>query len=122
VKKTERHASRRLSDHLTFEGQKQKVHSLVNQVGGMRENCSFRGGRRRALQWAPPPTRHAAPSGLDASQTAVEITKNTAAVSLGNFTPMFPRINFDTQGREKMRVTRMKRAHPFGQKNLALPS
>src|ERR1700675_407408 len=27
---------------------------------GMRENCTFRlsGGRRRALQWAPPPTRH----------------------------------------------------------------
>src|SRR6202521_2273700 len=26
----------------------------------MRENCTFRlsGGRRRALQWAPPPTRH----------------------------------------------------------------
>jgi hypothetical protein len=33
VKKPERHASRRLSDYLTFEGQKQKVHSLVNQVG-----------------------------------------------------------------------------------------
>src|SRR5215475_13788059 len=26
----------------------------------MRENCTFRlcGGRRQALQWAPPPTRH----------------------------------------------------------------
>ena len=78
--KPERHASRRLSDHLTFEGQKQKVHSLVDTVGqpcltdpfspdlaraihesGMRENCTFRlsGGRRRALQWAPPPTRRA---------------------------------------------------------------
>src|ERR1019366_5772219 len=80
------------SDHLTFEGQKQKVHSLVEKVysrknltlawervranrgaggyllsgsreaiheSGMRENCTFRlsGGRRRALQWAPPPTR-----------------------------------------------------------------
>ena len=33
MKKPERHASRRLSDYLTFEGQKQKVHSLVNQVG-----------------------------------------------------------------------------------------
>jgi hypothetical protein len=89
----------------------------------MRENCTFRlsGGRRRALQWAPPPTRHAAPSGLDASQTAVEIAKNTAAVSLGERTPMFPRINFDTQGREKMRVTRMKRAHPFGQEILHCP-
>ena len=28
--KPERHASRRLSDHLTFEGQKQKVRSLVD--------------------------------------------------------------------------------------------
>src|SRR4029077_12767658 len=73
--KPERHASRRLSDHLTFEGQKLKVHSLVDKVmshrsllsglreaiheSGMRENCTFRlsGGRRRALQWAPPPTR-----------------------------------------------------------------
>src|ERR1700737_5475550 len=28
----------------------------------MRENCTFRlsGGRGRALQWAPPPTRHSA--------------------------------------------------------------
>jgi retron-type reverse transcriptase len=125
--KPERHASRKLSDHLTFEGQKQKVHSLVDKVYSrknltlawervranqgasgadrvtigdfeaaldenlerlhrelrdetyqpqavrrleipkrgspgktrMRENCTFRlsGGRRRALQWAPPPTR-----------------------------------------------------------------
>ena len=31
--KPERHASRRLSDHLTFEGQKQKVHSLVDTAG-----------------------------------------------------------------------------------------
>jgi hypothetical protein len=30
--KPERHASRRLSDHLAFEGQKQKVHSLVDKV------------------------------------------------------------------------------------------
>jgi hypothetical protein len=30
--KPERHASRRLPDHLTFEGQKQKVHSLVDKV------------------------------------------------------------------------------------------
>ena len=30
--KPERHASRRLSDHLTFEGLKQKVHSLVDTV------------------------------------------------------------------------------------------
>ena len=80
--KPERRASRRLSDHLTFEGQKQKVRSPVDKVysrewfasshysfssesreaiheSGMRENCTFRlsGGRRRALQWAPPPTR-----------------------------------------------------------------
>ena len=30
--KPERHVPRRLSDHLTFEGQKQKVHSLVDTV------------------------------------------------------------------------------------------
>ena len=30
--KRERRASRRLSDHLTFEGQKQKVRSLVDKV------------------------------------------------------------------------------------------
>src|SRR6202035_3391791 len=30
--KPERHASRRLSDHLTFESQKKKVHSLVDKV------------------------------------------------------------------------------------------
>jgi hypothetical protein len=30
--KPERRASRRLSDHLTFEGQKQKVRSLVGKV------------------------------------------------------------------------------------------
>jgi hypothetical protein len=30
--KPKRRASRRLSDHLTFEGQKQKVRSLVGEV------------------------------------------------------------------------------------------
>ena len=30
--KPERHASRRLSDHLVLEGRKQKVHSLVDKV------------------------------------------------------------------------------------------
>lgn len=30
--KPERHASRRLSDHLVLEDQKQKVHSLVDKV------------------------------------------------------------------------------------------
>ena len=38
--KPERHASRRLSDHLTFEGQKQKVHSLVDKVYS-RENLQL---------------------------------------------------------------------------------
>ena len=38
--KPERHASRRLSDHLTFEGQKQKVHSLVDKVYS-RENLKL---------------------------------------------------------------------------------
>src|ERR1700751_6361149 len=42
--KPERHASRRLSDHLTFEGQKQKVHSLVDKVYS-RENLK--------LAWEP---------------------------------------------------------------------
>ena len=79
--KPERHASRRLSDHLTFEGLKQKVHSLVDKVtlvlpillsglretiheSGMRENCTFRlsGGRRRALQWAPVCTENLNPT------------------------------------------------------------
>jgi hypothetical protein len=31
-KKPERHATRRLSDHLMLEGQTQKVHSLVDKV------------------------------------------------------------------------------------------
>ena len=31
--KPERHAPRRLSDHLGLEGLKQKVHSLVDKVG-----------------------------------------------------------------------------------------
>src|SRR6266566_4680085 len=68
--KPERHASRRLSDHLAFEGQKQKDHSLVDQVGqprltdpfspdlaaihesGMRENCTFRTQSREAVTQA----------------------------------------------------------------------
>src|SRR6476469_6256985 len=33
--KPERHASRRLSDHLVLEGRKQKVHSLVDKVGAV---------------------------------------------------------------------------------------
>ena len=43
----ERHASRRLSDHLTFEGQKQKVHSLVDKVHS-RENLKLAWERVRA--------------------------------------------------------------------------
>ena len=43
--KPERHASRRLSDHLTFEGQKQKVHSLVDKVYS-RENLKACVGAR----------------------------------------------------------------------------
>src|SRR6202035_1956699 len=41
--KPERHASRRLSDHLTFEGQKQKVHSLVDKVS-RRARCDAQPG------------------------------------------------------------------------------
>ena len=43
--KPERHASRRLSDHLTFEGQKQKVHSLVDTVGQPCLTDTFASGR-----------------------------------------------------------------------------
>ncbi len=47
----ERHASRRLSDHLTFEGQKQKVHSLVDKVYS-RENLKLAWERVRANRGA----------------------------------------------------------------------
>ena len=49
--KPERHASRRLSDHLTFEGQKQKVHSLVDKVYS-RKNLNLAWERVRANQGA----------------------------------------------------------------------
>ena len=49
--KPERHASRRLSDHLTFEGQKQKVHSLVDKVYS-RKNLKLAWERVRANQGA----------------------------------------------------------------------
>ena len=54
--KPERHASRRLSDHLTFEGQKQKVHSLVDKVYSREEpeacvGARSRQSRRRRHRW-----------------------------------------------------------------------
>ncbi len=49
--KPERHASRRLSDHLTFQGQKQKVHSLVDKVYS-RENLKLAWERVRANRGA----------------------------------------------------------------------
>src|SRR6516225_725330 len=49
--KPDRHASRRLSDHLTFEGQKQKVHSLVDKVY-TRENLKLAWERVRANRGA----------------------------------------------------------------------
>src|ERR1700692_623164 len=49
--KPERHASRRLSDHLTFEGQKQKVHSLVDKVYA-RKNSHLAWERVRANRGA----------------------------------------------------------------------
>jgi RNA-directed DNA polymerase len=49
--KPERHASRRLSDHLTFEGRKQKVHSLVDKVYS-RKNLKLAWERVRANQGA----------------------------------------------------------------------
>ena len=45
--KPERHVPRRLSDHLTFEGQKQKVHSLVDKVYS-RKNLTLAWERVRA--------------------------------------------------------------------------
>ncbi len=49
--KPERHAPRRLSDHLTFEGQKQKVHSLVDKIYS-RKNLQLAWERVRANQGA----------------------------------------------------------------------
>ena len=49
--KPERHAQRRLSDHLMLEGQKQKVHSLVDKVYS-RENLKLAWERVRANQGA----------------------------------------------------------------------
>lgn len=47
----ERHASRRLSDYLTLEGQKQKVHSLVDKVYA-RKNLQLAWERVRANRGA----------------------------------------------------------------------
>src|ERR1700758_2568944 len=49
--KPERHASRRLSDHLVLEGQKQKVHSVVDK-GYSRKNLKLAWERVRANQGA----------------------------------------------------------------------
>ena len=49
--KPERHVSRKLSDHLTFEGQNQKVHSLVDKVYS-RENLKLAWERVRANRGA----------------------------------------------------------------------
>src|SRR5882762_3267483 len=49
--KPERHASRRLSDHLVLEGQKQKVHSLVDKVYS-RKNLKLAWERVRANRGA----------------------------------------------------------------------
>ena len=49
--KPERHAPRRLSDHLMLDGQKQKVHSLVDKVYS-RENLKLAWERVRANQGA----------------------------------------------------------------------
>lgn len=49
--KPEHHASRRLSDHLVFEGQKQKVHSLVDKVYS-RKNLRMAWERVRANRGA----------------------------------------------------------------------
>src|ERR1700682_5115719 len=61
--KPERHASRRLSDHLTFEGQKKKVHSLVDKVYS-RETLKLAWERvrsdSRSLRTPCPPARYPA--------------------------------------------------------------
>src|SRR6516164_2592754 len=49
--KPERHASRRLSDHLVLEGRKQKVHSLVDKVYS-RKNLKLAWERVRTNQGA----------------------------------------------------------------------
>jgi hypothetical protein len=49
--KPERHASRRLSDDLMFEGQEQKVHSLVDKIYS-RKNLKLASERVRANQGA----------------------------------------------------------------------
>src|SRR6201982_1413332 len=49
--KPERHASRRLSDHLVLEGQQQKAHSLVDKVYS-RKNLKLAWERVRANQGA----------------------------------------------------------------------
>ena len=49
--KPERHAPRKLSDYLMLEGQKQKVHSLVDKVYS-RKNLMLAWGRVRANQGA----------------------------------------------------------------------
>ena len=49
--KPERHASRRLSDHLVLEGRQQKVHSLVDKVYS-RKNLKLAWERVRANQGA----------------------------------------------------------------------
>ncbi len=49
--KPERHASRRLSDHLVLEGQRQKVHSLVDKVYA-RKNLKLAWERVRANRGA----------------------------------------------------------------------
>src|SRR6202158_3764517 len=49
--KPERHASRKLSDHLTLEGQKQKVHSLADKVYS-RKNWTLAWERVRANRGA----------------------------------------------------------------------
>ena len=69
---------RRLADWLNPTGE-QKVHSLIPSISlppgslvkavcGKTARTVLSGGRRRALRWAPPPTRHRRSGGIEATR------------------------------------------------------
>src|SRR5258707_1771303 len=88
--KPERHASRRLSDHLTFEGQKQKVHSLVDKVYS-RKNLN--------LAWERVRANHGA-SGAD--RVTIEDFEAGLEWELGRVHLDAPGVSHQTQGRRTL--------------------